>query len=233
MHIAIIGAGISGLMTALELAEQGCFVDIFIENTIRGDSQLFDADIHADNPIIQFNFYRIHLDTNRQIPIFTVELDARVVVFAIHGQRFVDFHPTDFFQQDTVAFRFQLDAVIVETRCGVAFGLESGMLGLPIEESFVGFAGILDRLFDDIVGNLVQPGVFFALLHLGDVPAQLIVADERPAKAMVHFLHPDRVVVGPASNASRLVEFGSFVCHNQTDLLRQNHLGSPLSIRKV
>ncbi|MFW2035049.1 NAD(P)/FAD-dependent oxidoreductase [Acinetobacter junii] len=29
MHIAIIGAGISGLMTALELAEQGCFVDIF------------------------------------------------------------------------------------------------------------------------------------------------------------------------------------------------------------
>ncbi|MFW1950945.1 glycine oxidase ThiO [Acinetobacter beijerinckii] len=29
MHIAIIGAGISGLMTALELAEQGCSVDIF------------------------------------------------------------------------------------------------------------------------------------------------------------------------------------------------------------
>ncbi|EPG37068.1 glycine oxidase ThiO [Acinetobacter colistiniresistens] len=29
MHIAIIGAGISGLMSALELAEQGCSVDIF------------------------------------------------------------------------------------------------------------------------------------------------------------------------------------------------------------
>ena len=29
MHIAIIGAGISGLMTALELVEQGCSVDIF------------------------------------------------------------------------------------------------------------------------------------------------------------------------------------------------------------
>ncbi|QER40246.1 glycine oxidase ThiO [Acinetobacter suaedae] len=29
MHIAIIGAGISGLMTALELAEHGCSVDIF------------------------------------------------------------------------------------------------------------------------------------------------------------------------------------------------------------
>jgi glycine oxidase len=29
MHIAIIGAGISGLMSALELAEQGCTVDIF------------------------------------------------------------------------------------------------------------------------------------------------------------------------------------------------------------
>lgn len=29
MHIAIIGAGISGLLTALELVEQGCSVDIF------------------------------------------------------------------------------------------------------------------------------------------------------------------------------------------------------------
>ena len=56
--------------------------------------------------------------------------------------------------------------------------------------------------------------------------AQLIVADERPAEAMVHLLHPDRVVVRPAGNASCLVEFGSFVCHNQTDLLSQHHLGS-------
>ena len=29
MHIAIIGAGISGLMTALELIEQDCSVTIF------------------------------------------------------------------------------------------------------------------------------------------------------------------------------------------------------------
>ena len=29
MHIAIIGAGICGLLTALELVEQGCSVDIF------------------------------------------------------------------------------------------------------------------------------------------------------------------------------------------------------------
>ena len=107
------------------------------------------------------------------------------------------------------------------------------MLGLPFEEDFIGFAGILDRLFDDIIGNLVQPSVFFSLLHLSDMLAQLIVADERPAEAMVHLLHPDRVVVRPAGNASCLVEFGSFVCHNQTDLLSQHHLGSSLSIHKV
>ena len=35
MHIAIIGAGISGLMSALELAEQGCSVDIFDPTTSR------------------------------------------------------------------------------------------------------------------------------------------------------------------------------------------------------
>ncbi len=29
MHIAIIGAGISGLMSALELVEQGCTISIF------------------------------------------------------------------------------------------------------------------------------------------------------------------------------------------------------------
>jgi glycine/D-amino acid oxidase-like deaminating enzyme len=29
MHIAIIGAGISGLLTALELVEQGCQISIF------------------------------------------------------------------------------------------------------------------------------------------------------------------------------------------------------------
>ncbi len=29
MHIAIIGAGISGLLTALELIEHGCSVEIF------------------------------------------------------------------------------------------------------------------------------------------------------------------------------------------------------------
>ena len=145
----------------------------------------------------------------------------------------VGFYPTNLFQQDAVAFHFQLDAVIVETRCGAAFGLEARMLGLPIEEGFIGLAGILDRLFDDIVGDLIQPGVFFALLHLGDVLAQDIVADERPAEAVVHFLHSDCVVVGPASNASCLAEFGSFVCNNQTDLLSQHHFESSLSIRKV
>lgn len=29
MHIAIVGAGISGLLTALELIEHGCSVEIF------------------------------------------------------------------------------------------------------------------------------------------------------------------------------------------------------------
>ncbi len=29
MHIAIIGAGISGLLSALELVEQGCSISIF------------------------------------------------------------------------------------------------------------------------------------------------------------------------------------------------------------
>lgn len=29
MHIAIIGAGITGLMSALELLEQGCSITIF------------------------------------------------------------------------------------------------------------------------------------------------------------------------------------------------------------
>lgn len=32
MHIAIIGAGISGLMSALELVEQGCTISILINN---------------------------------------------------------------------------------------------------------------------------------------------------------------------------------------------------------
>ena len=34
MHIAIIGAGISGLMTALELIEQGCSVTIFDQQQV-------------------------------------------------------------------------------------------------------------------------------------------------------------------------------------------------------
>ncbi len=37
MHIAIIGAGISGLMSALELVEQGCKVSIFDQQ--QGDKQ--------------------------------------------------------------------------------------------------------------------------------------------------------------------------------------------------
>ncbi|MPN60998.1 hypothetical protein SDC9_208732 [bioreactor metagenome] len=104
---------------------------------------------------------------------------------------------------------------------------------MPVEEGFIGFAGILDRLFDNIVGHVIQPFVFLTFLHLGDVSAQIIIADERPTEAMVHFLHSNRVVVSPTSNACCLVEFGSFVCNNQTDLLSQHHLGSSLSIRKV
>ena len=178
---------LQSLEAFLRFPHGGCFVDVFVKNTIGGDSQLPDADIHADNPIFQFDDFRVHFDTDRQIPVFAVELDARIVVFAIHGQRFVGFHPTDLFQQDAVAFHFQLDAIIVETRCGTALGLEPGMLGLPVEKGFVGFVGVLDRLFDDIVGNVVQPSVFFPLLHLGDVLAQLIVADERPTEAMGSF----------------------------------------------
>ena len=162
---------LQSLEAFLHFPHGGSFVDVFVKNAIGGDSQLPDADIHADNPTVQYGLFRFHLNADGQIPIFSVELDARIVVFAVHGQRFVGFHPADFLQQDAVAFHFQLAAVIVETRCGAALGLETRMLGLPVEEGFLGFAGILDRLFDDIVGHGGQPGVFFALLHLGDVPA--------------------------------------------------------------
>lgn len=49
MHIAIIGAGISGLLTALELIEHGCSVDILInskpDKRLHGQAEGFSPDV--------------------------------------------------------------------------------------------------------------------------------------------------------------------------------------------
>ena len=51
MHIAIIGAGISGLMSALELVEQGCTISIFDQQQAGQAASWAGGGILSDVPL--------------------------------------------------------------------------------------------------------------------------------------------------------------------------------------
>lgn len=51
MHIAIIGAGISGLMSALELVEQGCTISIFDQQQAGQAASWAGGGILSDVPV--------------------------------------------------------------------------------------------------------------------------------------------------------------------------------------